>query len=135
WTSDSKEHIVRRLPAGAYTLKEVAAPEGYVIATDISFSVDEYGKVTVNWIEANAFTEDGIPCITMVDKAEKKPTVTVPPTGDTGRNVLGLILLISGLCGIAYAAVKYRKLMKEMHELDSDFAALCPDMIEREEND
>ena len=135
WTSDSKEHIVRGLPAGAYTLKEVAAPEGYVIATDISFSVDEYGNVVVGDVVANAVTEDGIPCITMVDKAEKKPTVTVPPTGDTGRNVLGLILLVSGLCGIAYAAVKYRKLMKEMHELDSDFAALCPDMIEREEND
>lgn len=135
WTSDSKEHIVRRLPAGAYTLKEVAAPEGYVIATDISFSVDEYGNVVVGDVVANAVTEDGIPCITMVDKAEKKPTITVPPTGDTGRNVLGLILLVSGLCGIAYAAVKYRKLMKEMHELDTGLASLCPDMIEREEND
>ena len=135
WTSDSKEHIVRRLPAGAYTLKEVAAPEGYVIATDISFSVDEYGNVVVGDVVANAVTEDGIPCITMVDKAEKKPTVTVPPTGDTGRNVLGLILLISGLCGVAYAAFQYRKIMKEMHELDTGLAALCPDMIEREEND
>ena len=135
WTSDSKEHIVRRLPAGAYTLKEVAAPEGYVIATDISFTVDEYGKVTVGSVEAKAVTDDGIPCITMVDKAEKKPTVTVPPTGDTGRNVLGLILLISGLCGVAYAAFQYRKIMKEMHELDTGLAALCPDMIEREEND
>ena len=135
WTSDSKEHIVRGLPAGAYTLKEVAAPDGYVIATDISFTVDEYGKVAVGSVEAKAVTDDGVPCITMVDKAEKKPTVTVPPTGDTGRNVLGLILLVSGLCGIAYAAVKYRKLMKEMHELDTGLAALCPDMIEREEND
>ena len=135
WTSDGNYHIVRGLPSGEYILKEVAAPEGYVIATDISFNVDEYGKATVGGVETNAVTDDGIPCITMVDKAEKKPTVTVPPTGDTGRNVLGLILLVSGLCGIAYAAVKYRKLMKEMHELDTGLAALCPDMIEREEND
>lgn len=67
WTSDGENHIITNIPAGGYTLKEVAAPDGYVIATDISFTIDEYGNVTVDGIEADAFTNDGIPCVTMVD--------------------------------------------------------------------
>ena len=35
WTSDGENHIITNIPAGGYTLKEVAAPDGYVIATDI----------------------------------------------------------------------------------------------------
>lgn len=71
WTSDGTNHVVTNLPAGGYTLKEVAAPDGYVIATDISFTIDEYGNVTVDGVEANAFTEDGTPLIVMVDDTTK----------------------------------------------------------------
>jgi len=69
WTSDSKNHIITNIPAGGYTLKEVAAPDGYVIATDISFTIDEYGNVTVDGVEANAFDDDGNPIVTMIDDA------------------------------------------------------------------
>ena len=67
WTSDGENHIITNVPAGGYTLKEVAAPDGYVIATDISFTIDEYGNVTVEGVEATSETEDGIPCVTMID--------------------------------------------------------------------
>ena len=67
WTSDGENHIITNIPAGGYTLKEVAAPDGYIIATDISFTIDEYGNVTVDSVEATAETEDGIPCVTMID--------------------------------------------------------------------
>lgn len=67
WTSDGENHIITNIPAGGYTLKEVAAPDGYVIATDISFTIDKYGNITVDGVEATAETEDGIPCVTMID--------------------------------------------------------------------
>ena len=67
WTSDGENHIITNIPAGSYTLKEVAAPDGYIIATDIIFTIDEYGNVTVDDVEAIAETEDGIPCVTMID--------------------------------------------------------------------
>ena len=67
WISDSENHIITNIPAGGYTLKEVAAPDGYIIATDISFTIDEYGNVTVDGVEAIAETENGIPCVTMID--------------------------------------------------------------------
>ena len=69
WTSDGNNHIITNIPAGGYTLKEVAAPDGYIIATDIIFTIDEYGNVTVEGVEATAETDDGIPCVTMIDNA------------------------------------------------------------------
>lgn len=69
WTSDDENHIITNIPADGYTLKEVAAPDGYVIATDISFTIDEYGNVTVDGVEANAFDDDGNPIVTMIDDA------------------------------------------------------------------
>ena len=221
WTSDGENHIITNIPAGGYTLKEVAAPEGYVIATDIAFTVDEYGVVNVEGVEANAFTDDGTPLVTMVDdstlvkiskqdittgaelagatlqvidkdgniieewvsgteahyieakliagetytlreitapqgynvandieftvKADGSVTevvmkdeaiiVTVPttnpPTGDPGRSPLGLVMLIIGLCGIFYVSAKSKKMAKEIKALDDEYAALCPDEIER----
>ncbi len=71
WVSDGTNHVVTELPVGKYTLKETAAPDGYVIATDISFEVFEDGSVKVENVEATATTEDGHPLIVMVDNTTK----------------------------------------------------------------
>lgn len=71
WVSDGTNHIVSRLGAGEYVLKEIAAPDGYVIATDIKFSVDIYGNVTVENVEATVTSENGNPLIVMVDDTTK----------------------------------------------------------------
>ena len=71
WTSDGTNHVIRELKVGKYTLKETAAPDGYVIATDISFEVFEDGSVKVENVEATATTEDGHPLIVMVDNTTK----------------------------------------------------------------
>ena len=71
WTSDGTNHVVTELPAGGYTLKEIAAPDGYVIATDIRFTVDVYGKITVENVDATAVSENGNPLIVMVDDTTK----------------------------------------------------------------
>lgn len=71
WTSDGTNHVVTELPAGDYTLKEIAAPDGYVIATDIRFTVDVYGKIIVENVDATAVSENGNPLIVMVDDTTK----------------------------------------------------------------
>ena len=71
WVSTNEKHIVTALRAGTYTLRETASPEGYVIATDIALSVDVYGKVTVNGVEATAADENGDPLVVMVDDTTK----------------------------------------------------------------
>ena len=71
WTSDGTNHVVTELPAGDYTLKEIAAPDGYVIATDIKFTVHVYGNVTVENVDATAVSENGNPLVVMIDDTTK----------------------------------------------------------------
>lgn len=47
WVSTDKKHIIRHLPAGAYTLTETIAPDGYVRSKDITFNVKADGTVTM----------------------------------------------------------------------------------------
>ena len=92
WVSDGTNHVVSKLGAGEYVLKEIAAPDGYVIATDIKFSVDIYGNVTVENVEATVTSENGNPLIVMVDDTTKvrisKQDVT------TGKELPGTTLQI-----------------------------------------
>jgi len=71
WTSDGTNHIVSKLPVGKYVLKEIATPDGYVIATDIRFTVDVHGNVAVENVEATATSENGNSLIVMVDDTTK----------------------------------------------------------------
>ena len=92
WTSDGTNHIVSKLGAGEYVLKEIAAPDGYVIATDIKFTVDVYGNVTVENVDSTAVSDNGYPLIVMVDDTTKvrisKQDVT------TGKELPGATLQI-----------------------------------------
>ncbi len=48
WTTDGTGHVVTGLVVGAkYTFTEKAAPTGYTKATDVVFTVDAYGNVSV----------------------------------------------------------------------------------------
>ena len=71
WVSDGTNHIVTELPAGEYTLKEIAAPDGYVIATDIEFEVFADGTIKIRNVDSTAISEDGNPLIVMVDDTTK----------------------------------------------------------------
>ena len=45
WISGKKPHMIEKLPAGKYILREETAPFGYVIAQDIEFEVKETAKI------------------------------------------------------------------------------------------
>ncbi|MBQ1537619.1 MAG: NPXTG-anchored protein, partial [Ruminococcus sp.] len=62
---------VTHIPAGTYTLKEIASPDGYVIATEIKFTIDIYNNMTVDNVDAGSVDSDGKPTISMVDDTTK----------------------------------------------------------------
>ena len=45
WTSTDKPHMIEKLPIGEYTLREEQAPDGYLIAEDVKFTVKDTGKI------------------------------------------------------------------------------------------
>lgn len=45
WMSTDKPHMVEKLPVGEYTLREEQAPDGYLIAEDVKFTVKDTGKI------------------------------------------------------------------------------------------
>ena len=57
WVSTDEIHTIEGLKTGEeYILRETVAPEGYTIATDTTFTIDETGKVTTT----GTITEDGV---------------------------------------------------------------------------
>ena len=67
WTSDGTAHTIS-VPMGTYILSENAAPAGYDVATDITFTVDEYGVVTSTSVDVVSKEEDGNYVVTMLDE-------------------------------------------------------------------
>jgi len=98
WTSDGTNHVVTELAVGKYTLKEIAAPDGYVIATDISFEVFEDGSAVVENVDATATTEDGHPLVVMVDDTTKVEIWKLDITND--EELIGATLQIIDENGI-----------------------------------
>lgn len=45
WTSTKEPHVVEKIPAGKYTLREETSPYGYTIANDIDFEVKDTGEI------------------------------------------------------------------------------------------
>ena len=45
WTSGGKPHYIEMLPIGEYTLHEESAPDGYLVAEDIRFEVQDTGEI------------------------------------------------------------------------------------------
>ena len=78
WTSKAGQSEIIKLKAGIYIFHEEAAPNGYLKVTDITFEVDEQGKVTVKNADGNEVKANGNK-LTVTDKT-KSPTPETPWT-------------------------------------------------------
>ena len=71
WTSTDKEHLIRGLAAGTYTLSETISPKGYVLSKEtISFTIDKNGKL----IDKNGKTIDKV---VMYNTPEKERNIEI----------------------------------------------------------
>ena len=137
WVSDGTNHIVAKLSAGKYILKETAAPEGYILATDICFEVLNDGTVKVDGAETTAVSENGNPLIVMIDEAEQKelPQDT-PHTGDSRSNTAAWLMIAGGLlslCALLVSCkIRKRKELERIRTEEIRKASECPDFIDKD---
>lgn len=57
WTSTEKAHIIYGLKYGVYTLTELTAPDGYVKAETVTFTLDKNGKSTTKVVMKDSPTK------------------------------------------------------------------------------
>ena len=109
------------IPYGKYIVKEIAAPTGYILSEkQYEVNISEDG-------DSVEITAENVPIT--INKTSP------PPTGDAGRNPLGLAMIIVGLCGVFYVSYKYRKMTKEKDTPDNGYSDLCPDFVEGSDNE
>ncbi len=95
WTTDGKPHTMDRLPAREYILHEISAPEGYLVAKDVKFTVKDTDEA-----------------VTVVMKDQPKDHPGTPNTGDTGWR-LALTVFGVSLGGVVISLILSRKKKKE----------------------
>lgn len=102
WITDGKPHKVEKLPVGVeLTLREITAPDGYEIAEDVKFTLEDTIEVQK---------------VQMKDaKTPEKPVGTVPKTGDNPLKPL-LLLAVCGGCGAAWLAVTMHRRKKKRRD-------------------
>ena len=107
WTSGEKPHYIEMLPIGKYTLHEVSAPDGYLVAEDIIFEVKDTGE-----IQKVVMKDERKPSENVEQPQESKPTGNTPKTGDTSHAELWVLLSVTAvlLAGSSYYWIKKMKI-------------------------
>ena len=93
WTSTEEAHYIEKLPIGEYTLREESAPNGYLVAEDVKFTVEDTGEIQK---------------VVMVDEAKPPVQTDSPKTGDSSPIAVwaGIGMLAMGLFGVTLAMRK-----------------------------
>ena len=96
WTSEEKPHYIEMLPIGEYTLREETAPDGYLVAEDVKFTLEDTMEVQK---------------VEMKD-ARTPETPGVPQTGDDHWKQI----LLFALLGVSAAGLMATMLYKKRHK-------------------
>ena len=94
WVTDGKPHLVEKLPVGEeLTLREITAPEGYEIAEDVKFTLEDTMEIQK---------------VEMKD-ARTPETPGVPQTGDDHWKPILLFVLLGASAAGLMATMIYKK--------------------------
>lgn len=104
WTSEEKPHYIEMLPIGEYTLREESAPEGYLVAEDVKFTVEDTGE-----IQKVVMKDEVKPEETPTPETPSTQVTDTPKTGDDTHMLLWILLAVAGMAGIVSAVWVARK--------------------------
>ena len=121
WTSEEKAHYIEMLPIGEYTLREETAPDGYLVAEDVKFTVKDTGE-----IQKVVMKDEAKPTETLTETPTETPSETpettdtpsstistdAPKTGDDTPVMFWILLAGLGMIGFGTSAVYLRKKRK-----------------------
>ena len=118
WETSDIPHVITGLPVGeGYVLKETAAPEGFQLAEDITFAVEETAEIQfVGMVDEPSPEEPEEP-----DEPETpdqpdtpdEPTPTVPQTGGSRAALWVGALLILALGGLGIVLILLKRQNKQ----------------------
>ncbi len=114
WETSDIPHVITGLPVGeGYILKEVSAPEGYHLAEDITFAVEETSEIQfVGMVDEPSPEEPEEPEEPETpDEPEKpdEPTPQVPQTGGSRAALWVGALLILALSGLGIVLILLKR--------------------------
>ncbi len=114
WETGDIPHVITGLPVGeGYVLKETAAPEGYQLAEDITFAVEETSEIQfVGMVDEPSPEEPEDPDEpqTPDEPTEpEEPTPTVPQTGGSRAALWVGALFILALGGLGITLILLKK--------------------------
>lgn len=104
WTSEKKPHYIEMLPIGEYTLREESAPNGYLIAEDVKFTVEDTGE-----IQKVVMKDEVKPEETPTPETPSTQVTDTPKTGDDTHMLLWILLAVAGMAGVVSAVWVARK--------------------------
>ena len=119
WTSEEKPHYIKMLPIGEYTLREETAPDGYLVAEDVKFTVKDTGEIQKVVMKDEAKPEE-TPTETPTETPETTPTPetktteetkksTAPKTGDNTPILFWILLAGAGMAGLGGTVILRKK--------------------------
>ena len=104
WTSEEKPHYIEMLPIGEYTLREESAPDGYLVAEDVKFTVEDTGE-----IQKVVMKDEVKPEETPTSETPSTQVTDTPKTGDDTHMLLWILLAVAGMAGIVSVVWVARK--------------------------
>ena len=103
WISAEEPLVLEGLKPGDYVMHEEVAPHGYTVATDIKFTVNNDGTITVEGATARVLDQANKNIVLMTDDAISKATVTFSKeeTGAAGKEIPGAEITLTSTADLS----------------------------------
>ena len=115
WETSDIPHVIPGLPVGeGYVLREVTAPEGFEVAADVTFNVEDTTEIqTITMEDEKTPDQPDEPEEPETPDEQDEPTPSVPQTGGSRAVIWVTGLLILALLGLCITVPLLRHINKQ----------------------